>query len=150
MRGIDVTLQLLDSGIYDIEIGWDGDLKTADTFDTYILVALFTDARANEAQVQDSSRRRGWIGNEYTPGVQMGSLLWLFEQAKLTRTVMNDVSGEVVRALQSMVDDGLALAVREAFVRLLDGGVYLEANIQRPQSQVERRYYELWQNTGVT
>lgn len=150
MRGIDAVLQELPGGIYDIEIGFDGDIKTADSFDTYILVALFTDKRADASETLDPARRRGWIGNEHTPGFEMGSKLWLFEQSRLTRTVMNKVETEVLSALQSLVDDGFAVAVRGVELELTDDGVELTVEIERFPSMVEKRHFALWQNTGIT
>lgn len=148
--GIDLTLDPLEGGIFDLRIGFDGDLETRDFFDTAIVVSLFGDRRANESEVAESSRRRGWIGNEQTPGVEMGSKLWLFEQTRLTRTTMNQIEDAARAALQWLVDDGLAVAITE--VRAVPTGVgslALDLTIERSPSVVERRYFELWQNTGV-
>ena len=150
MRGIDAVLRELDGGIYDIQIGFDGDIETADSFDTFIIVALLTDARADESEVRDSSRRRGWAGNEHTPGFQMGSKIWIYEQARLKRSVMNDLEKAAMAALQSLVDEGYAVAIREISVRATESGLYLEISIERTPSRVEKRLYELWQNTGVS
>lgn len=149
MRGIDAVLQELDGGIYDIQIGDDGDILTADSFDTYITVALLTDRRANESEVVESHRRRGWIGNEHTPGFEIGSKLWIFEQSRLTRTVMNEIEVAALDALQPMVDEGLAESVRGVELEMTDSGLRLGIEIQRSPSDVERRFFDLWQNTGV-
>lgn len=149
MRGIDAVLQELPGGIYDIKIGFDGDIETADSFDTYIIVALLTDARADESEVADARKRRGWIGNEHTPGFEMGSKLHLFEQSRLTRTTMNGIEDEALDALQSLVDDGFAVAIRSADVRATVTGVILETEIQRTPSEVEKRFFELWNQTGL-
>lgn len=149
-RGIDAVLQELPGGLFDIKIGFDGDIETEDTFDTAILVSLFTDARADESQVSQSNLRRGWIGNEFTPDFQIGSLLWLFEQAKLTRTLLNEIEDEARAALQWLVDDGLAVAITNvSAVSTKPGQLVLELTIERTTSVVERRFFELWQNTGI-
>lgn len=150
MRGIDAVLQELPGGIYDIKIGFDGDIETEDSFDTYIIVALLTDQRANESEVPQPQNRRGWIGNEHTPGFEMGSKLWLFEQRRLSRTTINGLEDAAVDALQSMVEEDLAVAVRSADVRLSSTGAFLEIDILRSQNQVEKRFFDLWQNTGVS
>lgn len=150
MRGIDAVLQELPGGIYDLKIGFDGDIETADSFDTYIVVALLTDQRANEAEVLKPERRRGWVGNEHTPGFQMGSKLWLFEQRRLTATTRNGIEDAAVDALLSMVEEDLAVAVQSAGVRLTGDGAVLEISILRAQNQVEKRYFDLWENTGVS
>lgn len=150
MRGIDAVLQVLSGGIYDIKIGFDGDIETKDSFDTYILVALFTDRRAGASEIVVSNYRRGWIGNEYTPGFEMGSKLWIYlEMPRLTKTVQNKIQTEAINALQSLVSEGLAQAIRGAELEFISDGVSLVVDIQRTPSQVEKRYFDLWQNTGV-
>lgn len=149
MRGIDAVLQQLPGGNYDIQIGFDGDIETADSFDTYILVALLTDKRADASEILQPERRRGWIGNEHTPGFEMGSKLWLYEQARKTRTTINEIQTEAVNALQSLVNEGLANAIRGAELRFTDDGVSLEVVIERSPSRTEKRLFDLWQNTGV-
>ncbi len=149
MRGIDATLFPIDGGLYDIGIQFDGDIETKDSFDTFILVALLTDARADASEMGPSHRRRGWIGNEHTPDFEIGSKLWLYEQARLTRTTMNEIETETVRALQSLVDDDLADAILGADLLVTTTGINLTVEIQRDPSEVEKRHFELWQQTGV-
>ncbi len=148
MRGIDATLFPINGGLYDIGIQFDGDIETKDSFDTFILVALLTDARADASEMGPSHRRRGWIGNEHTPGFEIGSKLWLYEQARLTRTVMNEIETETVRALQSLVDDDLADAILGADLLVTTSGINLTIEIQRDPSEVEKRHFDLWNNTG--
>lgn len=149
MRGIDAVLFEQPGGIYDIGIAPDGDIATEDAFNTYILVALLTDARADASEVLPSERRRGWIGNEHTPGFEIGSKLWLFEQARLSRTTLTSIENEAVRALQSLVDDDLAVAIRGAEAEIDGPGVNLTILILRDNAVVEKRLSDLWNNTGV-
>ncbi len=149
MRGIDAVLQELDGGVYDIKIGFDGDIETEDSFDTYILVALFSDKRADASEILDPQRRRGWIGNEHTPDFELGSKLWLYEQSRLTRAVQNAVSAEAVDALQSLVDEDLAVSVRGAELEATVDGASLVVEIERSPSRVEKRHFDFWQKTGV-
>jgi phage gp46-like protein len=148
-RGIDAVLQRLEGGAFDIKVGADGDIETADFFDTAIYVSLFSDRRANESEVLESHRRRGWIGNEYTPGFEGGSKLWLFEQSRLTRTVVNEVEDAAREALQWFVDDEFAVAIRKSDLRVTTTGLSLEIVIERPYGKVEKRYFELWEGTGL-
>ena len=150
MRGIDATLFPIDGGLYDIGIQFDGDIETKDSFDTFIQVALLTDARADASEMRISHRRRGWIGNEHTPDFEIGSKLWLYEQARLTRTTMNEIETEAVRALQPLVDDNLADAIRGADLIITTTGASLTVDIERDQSEVEKRHFELWNNTGTS
>ncbi len=147
--GIDAVLVEIPGGTYDIQIGFDGDIKTADSFDTFIIVALLSDKRADSSEMLDPARRRGWIGNEHTPGFELGSKLWLYDQARLTRTIINEIESEAVDALQSLVDEDFAVAIRGAEILLTDTGTQLVVEIERPQSRVEKRFFDLWQNTGV-
>ena len=67
-----------DKGYYDFEWTESGDISTDQTLDTYILMCLFEEQRATPAEVPESNRRRGWSGNESTPGFEQGSKVWLF------------------------------------------------------------------------
>lgn len=143
------TDAVLSDLVYDLQIATNGDIQTADFFDTSILMSLYCERRATSSEVPESERRRGWIGNESTPGFEIGSKLWLYEQARVTRTTLNGVESAVLSGLQWMVDDGIATNVSTA-ATLSSGKITIEAIIERPSSQVDRRYYELWQGSGVT
>ena len=151
-RDIDAVLTELPGGIYDLVIE-DGDIQTRDSFDTAIIVSLLSDARADESEALLSQSRRGWIGNEYTPGFEIGSKLWLFEQTRLNRTAINGLIDVVKAALQWMVEDGLAIAIREVTVDFLPGtpslGAGVNVLIERSNSIVEQRYFEFWPQTAI-
>ena len=149
-NGIDATLTEIDGGFYDISIDAFGDVATADSFDTAILVSLLTDRRADESEIAESDRRRGWIGNESTPGVEMGSKIWLYEQARATRTVINAVSDAARDALEWLIEDGFAIALSDVTVGATATGMTLSVTIRRPNSQVDRRFFSLWACTGVS
>lgn len=148
--GVDAVLVELLGGVYDIKIGFDGDIETEDAFDTAIIVSLFTDARANVSEVPETHRRRGWLGNEQTPGVEMGSKLWLHEQARLTRTVMNAIADQARAALEWFVDNDLAEAIADVEVSSnpVTGRLLLSVQIERTPSRIEPRLYDLWDQSG--
>lgn len=148
MRGIDAVLVPFRE-TFDIQIAADGDIDTEDSFDTAITIALLTDRRADPSEVLLSERRRGWIGNEHTPGFEIGSKLWLFEMARLTATVVAEFEAEVVQALSTLVDEGLAEAIRSADLEVTTNGVRLTVSIQRDHSRAEKRYFKFWDKTGV-
>ncbi len=150
MPGIDAVLQVLPDGMYDLQIGPDGDILTADSFDTAIIVSLFTDRRAGASEVGASRNRRGWIGNESTPGIEMGSKLWLFEQARNGIDTMNGLADAAQAAIQWLVDDGFAVAVSATATPSNVSLATLSILIERVPGEVERRDFELWQNTGVS
>ena len=149
MPGIDVCLQEIAGRLYDISFDSEGDILSNDAFDTAILVSLFAERRANESEVPEASRRRGWVGNEDTPGTEMGSKLWLYEQSRLTRDAVSGIGIAARNALQWLVDDGFADAIEGINPIPTSEGVRLEVVIRRPNSKTERRFYDLWQVTAL-
>ena len=141
------TDAVLTDNDFDFQIDTNGDILTDDFFDTAFLVSLFAEQRATASEVPESHRRRGWIGNEATPGFEIGSKLWLYEQARATRTNLAGIETAALNALQWMIDDAIAISV-SATATLSDGSIALEVIIKRPSSKVEKRYFELWDNTG--
>lgn len=134
---------------FDLALDDEGDILTNDFFDTALLVSVFSDKRALESEVFEPERRSGWIGNEFTPGFEIGSKLWLYKQSRLTADVINSMISVVNESLQWMIDDNLAIAVSSS-VLPINGRVILTIIIQRPNSKVEKRLFELWENSGVT
>ncbi len=145
---IDVVLTINpETQLYDITIDSDGDILTDDFFDTSMLYSLFGEKRADQSEVAEPQLRRGWIGNEGTD-FENGSKLWLFEQARLTRTNLNGIEDEASKSLQWLIDDGYLVSIDEVNTTVKNGIVSLEIIFRRSRSKVERRFYELWQNTG--
>lgn len=140
---IDATTQL-----YDISFDTDGDILTDDFFDTSLLYSFFGERRANASEIIEPQLRRGWIGSE-DKDFENGSKLWLFEQARLTQSNLNRIEDEARKALEWLVEDGLVISVDEVTVAVDDNGITLEIIIRRSQSNVARRFFELWENTGI-
>lgn len=135
---------------WDISIDSTGDILTADFFDTALLVSLYAEKRASESEVPDSRLRRGWIGNEsFSDGFEIGSKIWLFEQARLDRDTLNGITSAAIESLQWLLDDGFAINLAVDTV-LLDGKVTLQIDIFRPNSKVDRRFFSLWESSGMT
>lgn len=144
----DVILTRTTQGYYDISWTESGDIATEETIDTYILMCLFEEYRATSAEVPEANRRRGWIGNESTPDFQQGSKTWLFEQERITGTVLAELGSVIRNGLQPLIDDGIAVSVQVETPFLRNGKVCVYINIGRDGSRVDRRFYELWDNTG--
>lgn len=142
------TDAVLEGDNFDLQIGADGDIVTADFFDTAILMSIFCERRATPSEVPESERRRGWIGNESTPGFEIGSKLWLYYQARVTRSILSGLESVILAGLQWMIDDGIAESI-EVNAELSGGRVVVDIPTKRPSSKVERRYYDLWENTGT-
>lgn len=126
---------------YDISIDANGDIKTEDAFNTAILMSLFCERRASASEMPDALRRRGWIGN--TDDFEIGSKLWLYEQARKSTATDLNINAEVLNALSWFVEDNLL----ESINATTKDGV-IEVTLSRPTSQVEKRYYKLWSNSG--
>lgn len=137
---IDVASQL-----YDFQLDDNGDIKTADFFDTSLLYSLFGERRASPNEVVDARLRRGWIGND---DFENGSKIWLLSQARLTRDTLNRLQDEAAKALQWLVDDGHAVSIDQVTATVSGGRVLLDITIRRSRDKVERRLFTLWENTG--
>lgn len=134
---------------YDINIDAQGDIETADFFDTSILYSIFGERRANKDEVLDARYRRGWIGSE-GKDFENGSKLWLFEQSRMTATNIARIADEIKKSLQWLVDDGFAvsLIVESVSVDTTRNKLVLALDIRRSADKVERRFFDLWDNTG--
>ena len=134
--------------LYDISIDTNGDILTDDFFDTSLLYSFFGERRADPSEVVEPQLRRGWIGNE-GKDFENGSKLWLFEQARVTRSNLNRIEDEVRKSLQWLVDDAFAVSIDQVNALVKNGIITLEIVIRRTRSKVDRRFFELWQNTGL-
>lgn len=143
----DVTVNTK-KGYYDFEWTASGDFSTDQTLDTYILIALFEEVRATSTEIPQANLRRGWLGNETTPDFQQGSKAWLFEQDRITGSRLAELGVVIRNALQPLIDDGLAINVDVETPFLKDGKVSVFINLFRDGSRVDRRFFELWENTG--
>lgn len=134
--------------LYDINIDAQGDIETADFFDTSLLYSLFGERRANKDEVVDARLRRGWIGNE-GKDFENGSKLWLFQQARITATNLSRIADEAKKALRWLVDDGFAVSIEaEVTIDISRNKLILILDIRRSFDKVERRFFDLWDNTG--
>lgn len=135
-------------GYYDFDWTESGDISTDQTLDTYILMSIFEEVRATAAEVPESNKRRGWVGNESTPDFEQGSKAWLFEQERITGTVLAELGVVIRNGLQRLIDDGIAVSVEVETPFLRNGNICVFINLGRDGSPVDRRFFELWENTG--
>lgn len=133
--------------LYDFQIDSCGDIQTEDTLDTAILVSLFTDQRAAPADVVKSVLRRGWVGDLETPGDLYGSLLWLFEQSRLTGQVVASLGDMAQKSLKWMTDGSIATEVSARAI-VKNSGVDIKIDIKKPNSPAEAKLFALWDQTG--
>lgn len=143
----DVRMVCVDDGYFDLVIDGNGDFLNGDFFDSSIEYAILGERRASESEVPQSSLRRGWIGNE-EKDFENGSKIWLFEQERITRTVLNGLKDAALDSLNYLITDELVQDIT-AEITVVSRIVILTLTIQRFQSKVEKRYFTLWENTGV-
>lgn len=131
---------------YDFTLDENGDIKTEEFFDTSLLYSLFGERRASPDEVPEPQLRRGWIGN--SSEFENGSKIWLLSQARLTRDTLNRLQDEAEKALQWLVDDGLAVSIDQVVASVSRGRVVLDITIRRSRDKVDRKFFTLWENTG--
>lgn len=151
MPGIDFKLFRLDDGFWDIGLDLDGDFATEDAFDTAIIVSLETNARADASEVVVPELRQGWTGDLNSLGRIMGGKIWLWFQARLTNRTTEGLVRAAEEALAWFKADGWVdqSPTAQALQRSSDL-VELEIVITHPNGEVDRRYFDLWSNTGDT
>lgn len=145
----DVLIRANSDGLYDLVV--DGNLfASAGGFETAIPVSLFTDARAPAALVAEPQNRRGWIGNLLTAATmrQLGSILWVLDQARITQETLNVARLAAQDAFQWMVDDGVALSILVDVIRQSNTAIIVIIQIT-DTSNVVSRYQTLWRATNA-
>lgn len=152
----------------DLALVWDADNFTGDlllqggalTMDdglrSAVLISLFTDARAadDETLPQDGGDRRGWWGDTQAriAGVdagtaqdrnRIGSLLWLLHRSKITSAVMMQAKEAAEAALEWLVRDGVASAVR-VVVSASGHTMQIAVELDRPTGPTRQRFDFAW------
>lgn len=150
MNRLDVLIKANAQGLYDLVIN-DSDFDSAYGFETSIPVSFFTDARAPSNQVQEAFRRRGWIGNilYIDEGRELGGLLWILDQARLTEDALNLARSFAQESLQWMIDDSIARSITVSVERTSDRGIEIYTDIIAIDNTVQR-FLTLWRNTDFS
>lgn len=146
----DVLIRPDQFGEYDLQL--DGsDFASAEGFETALPVSLFTDARAPASSVPDPLRRRGWFGNllEADLDFELGGLLWLFEQSRLTPGILNRVRLSALGSLQWLIDDSAAREVEVTAVQPELRGIRITIRIVGLDNDVNQ-FSVLWRRTDAT
>ena len=144
------SVTVTDKVKWDISLDADGDIATQDFFDTSLLMSLFAEKRANAAEVPTTHLQRGWIGNEsFDDEFEIGSKIWLYEQARLDIDTLNSIKSAARDGLQWYVDRDLLVGFTVSGI-IINNGIDLNIELERENSVVERRFFRLWENSGVT
>lgn len=149
MSNREIKLEM-ENGAFEIVIE-NGDFANEPGFDTNIWVSLFSDSRADVSQVIIPEYRRGWLGNIVTdvPERQLGSFLWLVEQRRLNQDSLNEVIDYIRKALQWIVDDGVALKIEVDGDIVPRTGIAASILITSKDGVTSDHYIELWRLTGA-
>ena len=107
---IDILIDYNDDGFLNPSFTSAGDFELDESLDTGIITSLFTEARADESQVTDNKKRSGWVGSEFIddnePSFNMGSYIWLLDQARLTQSTINNAIDYAQLSLEWSIDQG--------------------------------------------
>lgn len=145
----DALLKRPENGYFDFAISGNGDVDQVEFLDTAIQVSIYEEKRASSTEVHLPEQRRGWIGNESTPDFERGSKIWLYEQSRLTREIINNIISAANESLKWLVTESFAVSV-QSDVNLRDGRVLLLIELERPDSITISRELFLWDNSGIT
>jgi len=152
MNSMDLQLTKGKDGLFDISFSETGDFSLAPGFETALEMSIFCERRASPVEVPEAIRRRGWIGNVLSDfvGFEIGSKLWLFEQSRLTNLVLNGVKDAVSESVDWLIDDELVKNITTSIAKVNSTGtITLLLTIEFSSSQVEQRFFDLWEKTGT-
>lgn len=147
IQDIDVVFDSV-TGLRDIAIGDNGDLKSVDDFSTSVDLSILTDRRANGSEVPQAVQRRGWIGDltPKTEGRKVGSKLWLFEQRRRDADTINGIRDAVFESLSWLVDENQVDRLEVAAEALGRNAVRVIVTFFIGNNII-KRYFTLWNNT---
>ena len=146
---VDIAVRQDDSEIYDISFDENGDFTLDRSYETSIRMSLWVDSRADGSEIKQQELRRGWWGNNSLFGVlhEIGSRLWLLQQARNTIKTKNRAKDYVTRCLEWLVDNEHA---KDVNVVASSEGIYdliLTITITYSADLLETFRFNLWQNT---
>lgn len=140
---------ILENGSFDMVIE-NGDFANEPGFDTAIWVSLFTDARADSAQVVIPENRRGWLGNTVSEvsDRQLGGYLWLTEQRRLNQDTLNEVIDYIRKSLNWIIEDGAAIKIDVLGDIVPRQGIEAQVKITALDAVTSDHFIQLWKVTG--
>jgi phage gp46-like protein len=146
---IDLDLQKTSSGYYDLYFDEQGDFAKTKGFNTALKMSLLVDARATVSQVPDPIRRRGFWGNFLLgfANYELGSLLWLLNQARATQNTLNNSITFSQKATEWFVEDNHLDKVNVSADYTNRTSEALRIDLIRSNNVVESFGYIIWENT---
>ena len=113
-------------------------LATGDDLQTAVIISLFTDAVADPADFMPDDERldpRGWWADTYEAPDQIGSKLWQAFWRVRNQDTLNWARDTATRALQWLIDDGVAASVEVIPSFYGKGGLALSIIITEPSGR---------------
>ena len=147
----DLAIRVLDDGTLDLSVCCN-DLETTEGLESAVVISLFTDARVPDDYALPDGAYRGGSWMDSFPdidGDEMGSLLWLLTRAKQTTGNLQDAERYATKALQWMLDDGVAKQATIAASYPLDGVLGLAIAVTDKRGRVLRFSYGLDQSGSL-
>lgn len=148
MAFVDVTLKKENRTFYDLDFV-DGDLAKTDGFGSALKMSILCERRAEASEVPSPSKRRGWWGNEALDiaNFEIGSKLWLLNQARSTNVTLNRAVTYSQDATQWFVDDTYLDKVLVSSEYSDDTTMNISINLIRGQDKVLSMGFRIWENT---
>jgi phage gp46-like protein len=139
-----------DINVYDISLDEEGQLTGTKGLDTALLMSLLCEQRASISQVAIPQYRRGWWGNTLSsyPNFQIGSLIWLYYQARKNDAATSGIITAIESAFAWLVEDGYLTNINVNAVET-DYGVILSVELVNNNVVVNSISFNLWENTAV-
>lgn len=100
----------LKDGQFDIDLE-NGDFINDSSFETAIWVSLYSNTRAGASQIGIPEKRSGWLGNLVNKDYELGSLLYLSDQQRLTQDTINEKVDAANKGLKWFIGKGFAKSV---------------------------------------
>lgn len=119
------------------------------TFETAVLISLFSNARAEEHDIVYSTypNKHGYFGSVLI-GFNFGSKLWLLERSKIDSTTLALYEKYCIEALQWMIDDKLVDEIIVVVEREQERSDQINFNITFIRKDIENiklKFYLNWQ-----
>jgi phage gp46-like protein len=148
-RYIDIDLQKNGNQYYDIYFDSDGDLAKIKGFNTALKMSLMCERRASGSEVPLPQNRRGWWGNDFLgfDNFELGSKLWLLNQARSTQNNLNNSITYSQQAFQWLVDDNYADKVVVNAFYTSNSNLEQTIDLIRSNNVTASFGYSVWDNT---
>jgi phage gp46-like protein len=143
----DIKLKQDENNIFDINF-IDGDFEVDDTFDINIIMSLFVDSRADESEVGEPLRRRGFWGDiilyPQDDNITLGSKLWLI-YGRNTEEQFNRAVDYSKKSLDWLIAKNYLKTINISGDRTITG-IIININFIVEDNSISEFNFKLWEN----